>query len=168
MNGVLYAAFLMAVGIGILGCIAYLIATRKSASRATIPQSNMGVGALSQEFGGEYRLAELGSILGRLAAAEKWGAIVLLNFASTGWRFVDMSLYEDSVCVNNNDLHPDFPERFRRAAVSNGLRVQEVNEYFGTVEKVGTFQETGDHLARLIAEVRSIRLDEVAKVSVDQ
>jgi len=92
-----YAAFYLSVGIAVLGCEAYIIATREPPTfprggepgRQAPPKKRQALAkeigkALAQEFGGEPRLSDLGRVLARLGAAEAWGIVLSLGFTHQG------------------------------------------------------------------------------------
>src|SRR5262249_52976765 len=158
---VLYAASYSAVGIAIVGCFVYLFVTRDreggawqqlrsmpgmrpaATTRAKRPQkvSEETSRALAAELDGERPLSDLGLLLASLGSGEAWGMILSLDFKRQGkpdWAQMNFGEGQVDLYDNNGGTVEGYSEKFRLAAVSQGLEVEVASKDVAFIAVKGT------------------------------
>jgi hypothetical protein len=163
--------FFAVVLIGVVGCFVYLIAEGRrkgGANRPSRPASKAAI-AKAEALNGTYRLADLATLLGQLAAAEAWGRVLELEL-TTFPEIAQMIVNPDGVdfAASNNGTMADYLDRFRRAATRARLEVRALsaNAESSYIEVKGTWNEVARTVLELIGDIYGVGEGEVVQVKV--
>ena len=150
MNDILYILFYLGVLALVLGCVAYLVTSRKA-----------------ERLSGAYRLRDLEKILTELASLQAWNFIVHLGLPAIG-DHAQIEIQPDEVHLysHQSGVIPDYLDRFRQSAERAGLEVHPIpsmeEDFF--VRITGSWPERAAVTLRLIKEIYGV--DENAEMNV--